>query len=142
MQGNPKPVKAVWLVIVLYGCGKHAPGNGAVAGAHELYNEIADRALPLPHSTVPGKEMERHPDKLVIDFVEVPQVHDLMGRAYPLIMGVIAEPDAGGVGGVVDVLRAVSDYVGLSVIEPGKPRRDIGNSVVEIDLHLDSFFSA
>jgi hypothetical protein len=55
-------------------------------------------------------------------------------------MGPIAETDAGAVGGIIDILSAVRKDIRIAVIEPGKPRRHIRNSVVEIDLHSISPF--
>jgi hypothetical protein len=135
MHGDAEAVEAVG-----FGGGgdrfvDHVLGDGAIGAADEFVDEGAGGILPGGEVAVAGQEVEGEPDVVIGEFAEVAVVEEFVGGADAAEHGSVVEFDHAGSGGVIDVLGAVGDRVGVWMLESGHAGHDVGYSVMKVYLH-------
>ena len=117
MHRNPKPMQGISFVALSNAFSHHILSNIAIGGANESVVQRSDRALACGKSTISGKKVERNPDIVVGEFLEIPVVEQPMGRTDAAKAPAIVKLNHAAVGGIIDILGAVGDRFGFSMVK-------------------------
>jgi hypothetical protein len=86
-------------------------------------------------SCVAREKMEGDPHLLPRELLQVAVVEGAVGGAQAVVHRPVGEAHGARVGGVVDVLGGVGDHARVVRGEPREATDDVGDGVMEVDLH-------